>query len=166
MATNRSYYITTAIEYANGNPHLGHALEKIGADAIARFHRLSGDEVRFLVGTDEHGQKVAQAAASAGIPAAQQADRITAAFRATWDALGISYTGFSHTTNPAHIAGVLAFIERILVRDPDAFEEREYDGSYCVGCEAFRTAHDLVNGRCPLHPSRELERVTETNWFF
>jgi methionyl-tRNA synthetase len=166
MRTPNSFYITTAIEYANGEPHLGHAVEKIGADAIARFHRLRGDDVRLLVGTDEHGQKVAQAAAAAGITPRAQAERITALFRSTWDALGISYTEFSHTEHPRHVAGVLALITRILERDPDAFYEREYEGWYCVGCEAFKTEHDLEDGRCPLHPTRALERVRETNWFF
>lgn len=166
MSTSNPFYITTAIEYANGEPHLGHAFEKIGADAIARFHRLRGDTVRLLVGTDEHGQKVAQAAAAAGVSPRAQAERITARFRTTWDALGISYTEFSHTEDSRHVAGVLALIQRILERDPDAFYERAYEGWYCVGCEAFRAEHDLDNGRCPLHPTRELERVAETNWFF
>ena len=160
------YYITTAIEYANGDPHLGHALEKIGADAIARYHRLCGDDVRLLVGTDEHGQKVALAAAANGITPSEQAEKTTAAFRATWDRLGVSYTEFSHTTNPRHVAGVLALITRILERDPSAFYERSYEGLYCVGCESFKTEHDLADGACPLHPGRALERVTETNWFF
>ena len=162
----RRYYITTAIEYANGEPHLGHALEKIGADAIARFHRLLGDDVRLLVGTDEHGQKVAQAAAANGIAPHIQAERTTAAFRATWDALAVSYTEFSHTTSEHHVSGVHDLIRRIVRREPDAFFERAYEGLYCVGCEAFKTEHDLVNGSCPLHPARPLERVAETNWFF
>jgi len=166
MSTTRPFYITTAIEYANGAPHLGHAVEKIGADAIARFHRLRGDTVRLLVGTDEHGQKVAQAAATAGIPPRTQAEQTTALFRAAWDALGISYTDFSHTDHPRHVAGVLALIERILERDPDAFYERTYEGWYCVGCEAFKTEHDLERGRCALHATRALEWVHETNWFF
>jgi methionyl-tRNA synthetase len=166
MCTPNSFYITTAIEYANGEPHLGHAVEKVGADAIARFHRLRGDSVRLLVGTDEHGQKVAQAAAAANVTPRAQAERITALFRSTWDALQISYSDFSHTENPRHVAGVLALIQRILERDPDAFYEREYEGWYCVGCEAFKTERELERGRCPLHATRALERVHETNWFF
>jgi methionyl-tRNA synthetase len=161
-----AFYITTAIDYPNGEPHLGHAFEKIGADAIARFHRLRGDDVRLLVGTDEHGQKVARAAAAAGLAPRAQADRITSVFRATWDALAISYDLFSRTTAPRHQAGVRALIARILARHPDAFYEREYEGRYCVGCEAFKTEHDVVAGVCPLHPSQPLERVAETNWFF
>jgi methionyl-tRNA synthetase len=160
------YYITTAIEYANGDPHLGHALEKVGADAIARFHRLRGEDVRLLVGTDEHGQKVALAAAASGLTPSEQAEKTTAEFRATWDRLGVSYTEFSRTTDPRHVAGVLTLIQRILARDPEAFYERSYEGLYCVGCEAFTTEHDLVDGTCPLHPGRAVERVAETNWFF
>ncbi|HKG92056.1 MAG TPA: methionine--tRNA ligase [Gemmatimonadaceae bacterium] len=162
-----AFYITTAIEYANGEPHLGHAFEKIAADAIARFHRLRGDaDVRLLVGTDEHGQKVARAASAAGLAPAEQAERITTAFRAAWDALGISYDVFSRTTAPSHRAGVLALVDRILARRPDAFYERAYEGRYCVGCESFKTEHDLQGGRCPLHRGQAIERVSETNWFF
>jgi methionyl-tRNA synthetase len=164
--SGKRFYITTAIEYANGEPHLGHALEKIGTDAIARFHRLNGDDVHFLVGTDEHGQKVAQAAAVNGIVPREQARQITELFQSTWNALGISYDVFSHTTTARHRAGVLELIRRIRLRHPEAFFERAYEGVYCVGCEAFKTTHDLVDGACPVHPTRALERVSETNWFF
>ena len=161
-----AFYITTAIEYANGEPHLGHAYEKIGADAIARYRRLRGDDVHLLVGTDDHGLKVARAAKAAGVTPAQQADRISAAFRRTWDTLGIRYDRFVRTTAPRHAAGVRSLIARILDRHPDAFYEKAYEGWYCVGCEAFRTTRELENGRCSLHPSLEIERVAETNWFF
>ena len=93
------FYITTAIEYANGEPHLGHAFEKIGADAIARYRRLRGDTVHLLVGTDDHGLKVARAADAAGLTPIAQADRISATFRDTWDALGIAYDRFVRTTS-------------------------------------------------------------------
>jgi len=161
-----AFYITTAIEYANGEPHLGHAFEKIGADAIARYHHLHGDDVHLLVGTDDHGAKVARAADAAGIPPRAQADRISAAFRRTWDTLGIGYDLFARTTTPQHGAGVRAIIDRILERHPDAFYEKTYEGRYCVGCEAFRTARELDDGRCPIHPALEIERVAESNWFF
>src|SRR5215204_2005496 len=101
-----SYYITTAIEYANGEPHLGHAFEKIGADAIARYRRLRGDDVHLLVGTDDHGLKVARAAQAAGRSPLEQADHISAIFRETWDTLGIAYDTFVRTTAPHHHAGV------------------------------------------------------------
>jgi methionyl-tRNA synthetase len=161
-----AFYITTAIEYANGEPHLGHAFEKIGADAIARFHRLRGDDVRLLVGTDEHGLKVARAAAAAGIAPAEQAERSTARFRATWDTLGIAYDVFARTTDPHHASAVQTLIHRIRERHPDAFYERAYEGRYCVGCEAFKTPYDLAGGRCPVHPTLDVEVVSETNWFF
>jgi methionyl-tRNA synthetase len=161
-----AFYITTAIEYANGEPHLGHAFEKIAADAIARFHHLRGDDVRLLVGTDDHGLKVARAAQAAGLAPRDQADRISATFRRTWDTLGIGYGRFVRTTTPQHAAGVLAIIDRILERHPDAFYEKTYEGWYCVGCETFRTARELHHGRCPTHPSLDIERVAESNWFF
>jgi methionyl-tRNA synthetase len=161
-----SYYITTAIEYANGEPHLGHAFEKIGADAIARYRRLRGDTVHLLVGTDDHGLKVARAAHAARRTPRGQADHISALFRRTWDTLGIAYDRFVRTTAPHHAAGVTHLIRRITERHPDAFYERCYDGWYCVGCEAFRTERDLDAGRCPLHPSLSIERVSESNWFF
>ena len=160
------FYITTAIEYANGEPHLGHAFEKIGADAIARYRRLRGDTVRLLVGTDDHGLKVARAADSAGLTPIAQADRISTLFRDTWNALGIAYDTFVRTTTSHHAAGVYALIERIIDRHPSAFYERAYEGWYCVGCEAFRTDRELDAGRCPVHPSLAIERVAESNWFF
>ncbi len=161
-----AFYITTAIEYANGEPHLGHAFEKIGADAIARYRHLRGDDVHLLVGTDDHGLKVARAAQAAGVTPREQTDRISAAFRRTWDTLGIGYDRFVRTTAPDHAVGVHAIIHRILERHPDAFYEKTYEGWYCVGCEAFRTTRELDNGRCPTHPSLDLERVAESNWFF
>ena len=155
-----AFYITTAIEYANGEPHLGHAFEKIGADAIARYHRLRGETVHLLAGTDDHGLKVARAAQAAGRSPRAQADHISAIFQATWDTLGIGYDTFVRTTEPHHAAGVTHLIHRIIDRHPDAFYEKAYDGWYCVGCEAFRTERDLDHGRCPLHPTLEVERVS------
>lgn len=161
-----AFYITTAIDYANGEPHLGHAYEKIAADAIARFRRLCGDEVHLLVGTDEHGQKVARAAAAAGVAPREQADRLTPIYRRTWDALGIGYQTFVRTTAPGHVRGVHVLIQRILERHPDAFYQRAYEGWYCVGCEAFKTDRDLDGGVCQYHPTGRLERIRERNWFF
>ena len=148
-----AFYITTAIEYANGEPHLGHAFEKIGADAIARYRRLRGDTVHLLVGSDDHGLKVARAAQAAGRTPGEQANQISAAFRRAWDALGIGYDRFVRTSTAEHAAGVRAIIGRILARHPDAFYEKAYEGWYCVGCESFRTPRELDNGRCAVHPS-------------
>ena len=160
------FYITTAIDYANGEPHLGHALEKIGADAIARYQRLLGADVHFLMGMDEHGQKVAQAAAERGVPPQALVDRIAASFEAMWARLDISYDQFIRTTQPAHKAGVRALILRIHERHPDDFYEQAYEGWYCVGCELFKRDDEIVDGRCVTHPTRELQWTEEHNWFF
>lgn len=164
--TERRFYITTAIDYANGDPHLGHAFEKIGADAIARYRRLRGERVRFCMGMDEHGQKVAQSAAAAGVEPQAQVDRIAETFRATWERLGISNDRWVRTTQPHHKRGVRALIERILDRNPDDLYEKTYEGWYCVGCELFKRENEISDGRCVLHPTRELEWAEERNWFF
>jgi len=160
------FYLTTAIDYANGDPHLGHALEKIGADAIARYKRLAGDEVWFLMGMDEHGQKVAQAAAERGISPQRLTDDIAAKFESTWKRLHISNDRFIRTTEADHKRGVVALIETIHQRNPDDFYEKTYEGWYCVGCELFKRENEIENGHCVLHPTRELQWTQERNWFF
>jgi|SRR5687767_2607386 len=160
------FYLTTAIDYANGDPHLGHAFEKIGADAIARYRRLRGDDVWFLVGMDEHGQKVAQTAADLGITPQALADRVGKRFEDLWKTLAISHDQFMRTTSSGHQAGVTQLIERIFDRNPDDFYEKSYRGQYCVGCESFKTDAEIEDGRCVLHPTRVLEWVEERNWFF
>lgn len=160
------YYLTTAIDYANGEPHIGHAYEKIAADAIARYRRLRGDDVHFLIGMDEHGQKVAQAAEQRGLTPQQQVDEIAERFLAMWRKLGISNDQFIRTTDEVHKSGVRALIKRIFDNNPDDFYERSYSGWYCVGCEAFKQDSEIVDGRCVLHPTRTLEMVEERNWFF
>ena len=160
------FFLTTAIDYANGDPHLGHALEKIGADAIARYRRLAGDDVRFLMGMDEHGQKVKQAADEGGISPQTFVDRVAAKFEEMWRRLGISNDQFIRTTDPEHKRGVKALIERIHEKNPDDFYEQTYEGWYCVGCELFKRENEIVDGRCILHPTRELQWTEERNWFF
>ncbi|HSE47233.1 MAG TPA: methionine--tRNA ligase [Gemmatimonadales bacterium] len=160
------FFITTAIDYANGDPHMGHAFEKVGADCIARYHRLKGDDVWFLIGMDEHGQKVAQAAADQGITPQALVDHVATSFQRNWAELNISYDQFIRTTAPEHKAGVRELIEKIFARNPDDFYEKSYSGLYCVGCESFKTEADIVDGHCALHPTRTLELVEERNWFF
>ena len=160
------FYLTTAIDYANGDPHIGHAYEKVGADAIARFHRLLGEDVHFLIGMDEHGQKVMQAAEQRALTPQQQVDEIAVRFQAMWSALGISNDQFIRTTEESHRSGVRALIKRIFDNNPDDFYERSYSGWYCVGCESFKADSEIVDGRCTLHPTRTLEWVEERNWFF
>ena len=153
-------------DYANGEPHFGHALEKIGADVIARAHRQMGQQVHFLIGMDEHGQKVAQTAAARGVEPQAFVDGIAEKFRAMWAGLGISNDQFIRTTDPAHKSGVRALIKRIADASPDDFYEKEYEGWYCVGCEVFKREDEIVDGKCVLHPTRELQWTKERNWFF
>jgi methionyl-tRNA synthetase len=163
---SRRFYVTTAIDYANGDPHQGHAYEKIGADAIARYRRLLGDDVRFAMGMDEHGQKVAQAAAARGIDPQALVDELAARFEAMWRRLGISNDRWVRTTQPHHRRGVTALIERILARNPDDVYEQTYEGWYCVGCELFKRDDEIQDGHCVLHPTRELQWTEERNFFF
>ena len=144
------FYLTTAIDYANGDPHIGHAYEKIGADAIARYRRLRGDDVHFLIGMDEHGHKVAQAAEERGLTPQQQVDAVAARFESMWRALAISNDQFIRTTNADHRAGVRALIKRIFDNNPDDFYEKSYNGWYCVGCESFKQESEIVDGKCVL----------------
>ena len=160
------FFLTTAIDYANGDPHLGHALEKIGADVIARYRRLRGDDVHLLIGMDEHGQKVQQTAAAAWLPPQAFTDEIAATLPGHVGAPRRAYDQFIRTTDAHHKAGVQALIRRIAERIPDDFYERSYRGMYCVGCEAFKQDADIVDGKCVLHPTRTLEEVEERNWFF
>ena len=160
------FYLTTAIDYANGDPHLGHALEKIGADVICRYRRLRGDDVHFLMGMDEHGHKVQQTAAQRGVSPQALTDEVAERFQDTWKRLSISNDQFIRTTGEHHKTGVAALIKLIAERNPDDFYERSYVGKYCVGCEAFKTDNEIVDGRCELHPTRVLEQVEERNWFF
>lgn len=164
--TGKTFYLTTAIDYANGDPHFGHALEKIGADVIARSHRQMGEQVHFCIGMDEHGQKVAQTAAALGIEPQAFVDQVAVTFRAMWDRLGISYDQFIRTTDVAHKSGVRAFIKRIAEASPEDFYEKEYEGWYCVGCELFKRDDEIVDTKCVLHPTRDLQWTKERNWFF
>jgi methionyl-tRNA synthetase len=162
----RKFYLTTAIDYSNGDPHFGHALEKIAADVIARAHRQMGDDVHLCIGMDEHGMKVAQSAAAKGIEPQAFVDQIAAKFKATWDGLSVSYDQFIRTTDAAHKSGVRAFIKQIALASPEDFYEKAYEGWYCVGCELFKREDEIVDKKCVLHPTRELQWTKERNWFF
>ncbi len=161
-----NFYVTTAIDYANGEPHVGHAYEKIGADVIARYRRMRGDDVYFLMGLDEHGQKVAQAAAERGVSPQTFVDGMAERFERMWSRLSISNDRFIRTTEGDHKRGVRALIERIHATQPDDFYEKSYEGWYCVGCELFKRDDEIIDGKCVLHPTRTLEWTTERNWFF
>jgi len=165
VTTNPKFYLTTAIDYANGEPHLGHAFEKIGADCVARYHRLRGEQVHFVIGMDEHGQKVAQAAEEAGVSPQAWVDGIGQRFREAWRELTISHDDFIRTTEPRHARAVQELFRRI--RDRGHVYQGVYRGYYCVGCEAFKLEKDLDEaGRCPIHPTLEIKWVEEPNFFF
>src|SRR5438477_8915752 len=160
------FYLTTAIDYSNGEPHLGHALEKIGADCIARYHRLRGDDVHFLMGMDEHSQSVIQAAARAGVTPQAWVDRMAATFADYWRRLHCSNDDWIRTTEPRHARAVAALLERIQQHHPADLFEAEYEGLYCTGCEEFKTGTQIVNGHCIEHPTLELIPTKERNHFF
>lgn len=161
---SRSFYITTAIDYVNGKPHLGHAYEKIGTDVIARWRRLMGDDVFFLTGTDEHGSKVEKTAKAAGLSPKEFTDSLIPAFKDAWAALDIAYDRFIRTTDPDHAVAAVALLERL--RDAGHLFEKEYEGWYCDGCEAYKTDKDLVDGKCPDHKSLEARWLKEKNLHF
>ena len=160
------FYLTTAIDYANGAPHLGHTLEKVGADCIVRYRRLRGDQVHFVMGMDEHGQKVAQAAERAGLPPADWVARISTAFESTWRTLDCSHDDWIRTTEPRHHASVSEFLRRIQSRHPEDLTIGDYEGLYCVGCEEFKQEAQLEDGRCVEHPDLIPARMKERNHFF
>ncbi|MFA6038863.1 MAG: methionine--tRNA ligase [Candidatus Peribacteraceae bacterium] len=157
-------YVTTAIDYANAAPHMGHVMEKIMADVVARWFRLRGDDVRFQVGMDEHGVKIQQTAEKQGITPAALVEKLSPVYRDLYAALDISFDVFVRTTDrERHWPTVTALWEKL--RQAGALEKRSYMGLYCPGCERFLTKKDLVEGKCPLHNVAPQE-VREENYFF
>jgi len=161
----KKFYVTTAIAYPNSRPHLGHALEIIQADVVARFHRLLGKDVFFQTGTDEHGSKNWQTAQKEGKDIMEFLDANVAIFKDMYKKLNISYDYFIRTTNKKlHYPGAIKLWKE-LVKEGDIYK-KNYKGSYCIGCEAFKTEKELENGKCPNHPTREIEVIEEENYFF
>ncbi len=156
-------FITTAIDYVNSRPHLGTAYEKIAADVIARYNRLAGNDVRFLMGNDEHSQNVFRKARELGEEPLAYCDRMAGEFLDVWRRLDISFDDFIRTTEPRHRAGVQELIRRIT--DAGDIYEGHYEGWYCVSCEAFKQEKDLVDGLCPIHRTKP-EWIREKNHFF
>src|SRR4051812_19539439 len=156
------FYLTTAIDYVNSRPHLGTAYEKITADAIARYKRLSGAETWFVMGNDEHSQNVFKRAKELGMDPLAYCDQMEREFRGVWDLLDVSYDDFIRTTQPRHKVAVQELVRRISAAG-DVYEGF-YEGWYCVGCEAFKQDKDLVDGKCPLHGT--VEWIKEKNHFF
>ncbi len=160
---SKPFYITTPIYYVNDVPHVGHAYTTIAADVLARWHRLLGQEVFFLTGLDEHGQKVQQAAAKAGISPQVHCDRLTTQFQNLWQKLTISNDGFIRTTDARHQVVVQRFLQKLY--DAQLIYRAEYTGWYCAFDERFWTRKDVENGVCP-DCKRPVEQLSESNYFF
>jgi methionyl-tRNA synthetase len=161
--TRRPFYLTTPIYYVNDEPHIGHTYTTVVADAVARYRRATGWDVRFLTGTDEHGQKIERAAAKLGIAPIALADRVVSRYRELWKRLSISHDDFIRTTEPRHELGVDRLIER-MTASGDIYLGA-YDGMYCPGCEAFYPASQIVDGKCP-DQGHAVEPVKEASYFF
>jgi methionyl-tRNA synthetase len=159
----KKFYITTPIYYVNDVPHIGHAYTTIAADTLARYHRLLGDPVFFLTGTDEHGQKVEKAAVDRGLTPKAHADSMTVNFARLWKKLEITNDAFIRTTDKEHVAVVQELLQELY--DKGEIERRTYQGWYCTPDERFWTEKEIVEGKCP-DCGRPVERISEDNYFF
>ncbi|MBP6885843.1 MAG: methionine--tRNA ligase [Candidatus Pacebacteria bacterium] len=158
------FYITTAIVYTNAAPHIGFALELVQADAIARYRRQCGDDVRFVTGTDEHGTKIMRAASDAGVPTQQFVDHIAGKVGELATRLSISNTDFIRTTDEIRHFPSAQKLWSAMAEKGDLYK-KSYEGYYCVGHEAFIKQSELIDGLCPLHKSKP-DVIAEENWFF
>ncbi len=158
------FFITTAIDYVNSAPHVGTSYEKILADVTARWRRLKGDDVFFLMGNDEHSQQVADRAQENGLTPAAWCDRMEEKFRSTWKKLDLSYDQFIRTSQPAHHRACQEIFRRLRAKG-DVYKAL-HQGLYCVGCEERKTGSQLQDGKCPNHPTTPLKTVAEENYFF
>ncbi len=160
---SNKFYITTPIYYVNDKPHIGHAYTTVAADVLARWHRSLGEQVFFLTGTDEHGVKVAQAAQQAGQSEREFCDGKAEDFKNAWQLLNIQYDNFIRTTDPTHEAAVQKVLQALY--DKNLIYKGEYEGLYCSGCEQYKIADDLLDGKCPDHQI-EPQRMKEESYFF
>jgi methionyl-tRNA synthetase len=161
----KPFYITTTLPYVNSDPHVGFAMEIIRADVIARYKKITGHDVFFNTGTDEHGTKIYQKAASLGRDTQDYVNEYAEKFRALIPALGISPDiNFIRTTDAAHVASAQAFWKKCA--EAGDIYKKQYKIKYCVGCELEKTDSDLEHGHCPLHPKLEIEFIEEENYFF
>ncbi len=158
-----SFYVTTPIYYVNAKPHLGHAYTTIVADAFTRFHKCLGVDSHFLTGTDEHGDKIVQAAEKAGLDTQAFTDEISAQFQNLWADMHICNDKFVRTSSPEHKASVQKFLQKVY--DAGDIYFGEFGGHYCYGCERFYTEKELEDGFCPQHLTKP-EFISEKNYFF
>ncbi len=166
MDAESRYYITTAIDYPNSRPHIGTAFEKIGADVQARFRRMEGASVQFLMGNDENTIKVPQRRRELGVEPKAYVDDMARQFQEVWQALDISFDDFIQTSEERHHVGCRKFIQAVY--DAGDIYKGVYAGHYCTGCEAFKTEKEVEEGggKCPNHPNTPLTWVEEENYFF
>lgn len=157
------FYITTPLYYVNGNPHIGHSYTNIACDALARFKRLQGIDVLFTTGTDEHGQKIKEAADAQGMDPKVFVDTVVPRFKILWKKLNISYDDFIRTTEKRH-EEVVGDLLKMFYKNGDLYEG-EYSGWYCTPCESFWTKAQLIDGNCP-DCGRQVEHIKEKNFFF
>jgi methionyl-tRNA synthetase len=162
----KKWFQTTAIDYPNSRPHIGTAFEKLGADVQARYRRMEGYLVFFLMGNDENTVKVAKKAAELGKDVQAYCDDMACQFRSVWDALEISYDTFVQTSEPRHHRCARTFIQKVY--DAGYIRKDKYEGWYCEGCEAFKTDKEVkeANGACPLHPTTQVIRRSEPCYYF
>jgi len=163
MSQADAFYITTPIYYVNASPHIGHAYTTIVADVLARYQRMAGADTFFVTGTDEHGDKIAEAAQKAGVTAQEYADKISAQFRSLWPELAITNDYFIRTTDRNHVDTVRYILQKVY--DAGDIYFGQYEGYYCVGCERFYMEKELVDGNCPDHQTKP-EYRKESNYFF
>jgi methionyl-tRNA synthetase len=163
MPESSRFYLTTAIDYPNSRPHIGTAFEKLGADVQARYRRMEGYQVHFLMGNDENTIKVARRAEELNLDPKAYCDDMARQFQDVWRALQISYDDFIQTSEARHHAGCRQFIQRVF--DNGHIYKGAYEGYYCEGCEAFKTEKELVEGKCPNH-QKPVEKRTEPCYFF
>ena len=159
----KPYYISTAIAYTSAKPHIGNTYEIVLADAIARYKRMTGYDVYFQTGTDEHGQKIQQKAEAAGITPQQHVDNVSGEIHRIWDLMNTSYDKFIRTTDPEHVEKVQKIFKR-LYEQGDIYKGK-YVGKYCTPCESFWTESQLVDGKCP-DCGRECVDAEEEAYFF
>ncbi|WP_163539381.1 methionine--tRNA ligase [Gracilibacillus sp. YIM 98692] len=160
---NKTFYITTPIYYPSGNLHIGHAYSTVAGDAMARYKRLRGYDVRYLTGTDEHGQKIQKKADESGVSPQEYVDHIVSGIKDLWEKLDISYSDFIRTTEDRHKKVVEKIFARLLEQGDIYLDE--YEGSYCTSCESFFTERQLENGRCP-DCGGPVDFVKEESYFF
>jgi methionyl-tRNA synthetase len=160
---SKKFYVTTPIYYPNDIPHIGHAYTTIAADILARFHKLRGEDVWFLTGTDEHGKKIENVAKANSQTPKQFVDELIPKFEDAWKKLNLEYSRFIRTTDKDHEKKVQEILQKVFDRGDIYLSE--YEGYYCTACEAYYTEKDLENGCCPIH-KKQIERLKEASYFF